>query len=173
MANISRVFRNIGGRGAVETEASRTARAKAAQETADKERAAAKQRQTERQNQSEARATQRKGSIATKTTVSATDIREANTARGLDAMQRRIDDMDDGNRKKMMQDLLDRQRNEFEKGQAADVSRVERKSQQAARDRKMKDKVTLPEMPFKKGGMAKAKYAKGGMAKAKKTTVKK
>lgn len=163
MANLSRIFRNIGGKAAVETDASAAARAKANLEKTDRQRAAAKERVTARKNQSEDRATEKRGTIA-KSPVSATDIREAKTANMLDTLERRVKDMEDGNRKKMMQQLLDRQRKEFEKKQGADVSKVERKSTQARRDSKMKDKVTLPEMPFKKGGMVKDKYAKGGMA---------
>ena len=70
------------------------------------------------------------------------------------AMKRRIDAMPEGKRKKMMQQLLDRQRKEFEKMQSDEVSRASRKSAQSASDRKAKP-VTLPPMPFKKGGYAK------------------
>ena len=49
---------------------------------------------------------------------------------------------------------------------AAEASKAGRSSQQTARDKKMKGKVTLAPTPFKKGGMAKAKkYNKGGYAK--------
>lgn len=163
MANPSRLFRNIGGKAAVETEASRAARAKAALEEADKKTAASKERVTARRNQSEGRATEKRGAIS-KSPVSATDVREAKTEIEFTKMQRRIDEMEDGNRKKMMQQLLDRQLKEFENKQKGDLASAQRKSAQSSRDRAMKGKVTLPEMPFKKGGMAKSKYAKGGMA---------
>jgi hypothetical protein len=57
--------------------------------------------------------------------------------------------------------MLDAQRKSFEDMQAEEVDRASRRSAQAARDRKMKDKVTLPEMPFSKGGMATGKPRKG------------
>ena len=50
-----------------------------------------------KKDKAEAKITPKKGSIAKKTTISATDIKQAKTARELDAMQRRIDDMPDGN----------------------------------------------------------------------------
>ena len=97
--------------------------------------------------------------------VSKTTIKEANTANDLDTMQRRIDDMPDGTRKKMMQNLLDSQRKQFEDKQSADVDSASRKSAQANRDRKMKDKVTLPSMPFKEGGLAKPSASQTGLKK--------
>ena len=102
----------------------------------------------------DAQTVERKGSIAKKMTVSATDIRQATTANELSKLQRRIDDMPDGKRKTMMQNMLDRQVNAFEKMQASEVDRASRRSAQSNRDRKMKDKVTLPELPFNKGGYA-------------------
>jgi TolA-binding protein len=122
-------------------------------------------------NQEAAKVVQKKGSIAKKTTVSATDIKQAKTANDLDLMQRRIDEMNDGLIKKSMQNMLDAQRRNFEKMQADEVDRASRKSAQSARDRKMKGKVTLPELPFAKGGMAKKKaYSQGGMATGKPRT---
>ena len=114
-----------------------------------------------RKNKEAAKTVQKKGSIAKKATVSKTDIQQADTALQFNALQRRIDDMPDGNRKKMMQNMLDAQRKSFEDMQAAEVDRAGRRSSQAARDRKMKDKVTLPEVPFNKGGMATNKPRKG------------
>ena len=121
----------------------------------------AKENVERRKNQEAAKVVEKKGSIAKKATVSATDIKQAKTAADLDRMQRRIDNMDDGLIKKSMQKMLDAQRKSFEKMQAEEVDRAGRKSAQAARDRKMKDKVTLPEMPFSKGGMATGKPRKG------------
>lgn len=121
----------------------------------------AKENVERRKNQEAAKTVQKKGSIAKKATVSATDIKQANTARQFDTLQRRIDSMDDGLIKKSMQKMLDAQRSDFEKMQAEEVDRAGRRSAQAARDRKMKDKVTLPEMPFNKGGMVTGKPRKG------------
>ena len=117
--------------------------------------------------EAEAKITPKKGSIAKKTTVSATDIKQAKTARELDAMQRRIDDMPDGNIKTAYQKMLTAQRERFEKMQSDEVDTMTRKQQQSARDKKMKGKVTLPPMPFNKGGMPSRKgnfdMRKGGM----------
>ena len=107
-----------------------------------------------------AKTVEKKGSIATRTTVSKSDIQQAKTARELDAMQRRIDNMQDGKSKDMMQNMLDRQRAKFEKMQSDEVTSRTLKSARA----KPKEEVSLPEMPFNKGGMAPKKYAKGGYA---------
>ena len=99
-------------------------------------------------------------------TVSKEDIKQANTASELRMMQRRIDDLPDGVRKKAMQAMLDRQRAGFEKMQADEVDAASRKSAQSARDRK-EFKGYKPENPFegmKKGGMARKNYNKGGYA---------
>ena len=117
--------------------------------------------------EAEAKITPKKGSIATKTTVSATDIKQAKTARELDAMQRRIDDMPDGNIKTAYQKMLTAQRERFEKMQADEVDTMTRRQQQSVRDKKMKGKVTLPPTPFNRGGMSSRKgnfdMRKGGM----------
>ena len=119
-----------------------------------------------KQAEAEAKITPKKGSIAKKTTVSATDIKQAKTANELDSMQRRIDDMPDGNIKTAYQKMLTAQRNRFEKMQADEVDTKTRKQQQSASDRKAKP-VTLPPMPFNKGGMSSHKgnfdMRKGGM----------
>ena len=107
-----------------------------------------------------AKTVEKKGSIATRTTVSKSDIQQAKTARELDAMQRRIDNMQDGKSKDMMQNMLDRQRAKFEKMQSDEVTKRTLKSARA----KPKEEVTLPDMPFNKGGMARKKYNKGGYA---------
>jgi hypothetical protein len=119
-------------------------------------------------NQEAAKTTQKKGSIAKKMTVSKEDIKQATTARELDSVQRRIDNMKDGLIKKSMQAMLDRQRAGFEKMQADEVDAASRKSAQSASDRK-EFKGYKPENPFegmKKGGMAKKRknYNKGGYA---------
>lgn len=112
-------------------------------------------------NQEAAKTVEKKGSIAKKMTVSATDIKQAKTATDFDKMQRRIDNMNEGLIKKSMQNMLDAQRKSFEKMQAAEVDRASRRSAQSARDRAMKGKVTLPEVPFSKGGMPTGKPRKG------------
>ena len=117
-------------------------------------------------NREAAKTTQKKGSIAKKMTVSKEDIKQATTARELDSVQRRIDNMNDGLIKKSMQAMLDRQRKAFEKMQADEVDAASRKSAQSASDRK-EFKGYKPENPFegmKKGGMARKNYNKGGYA---------
>ena len=117
-------------------------------------------------NKEAAKTTQKKGSIAKKMTVSKEDIKQATTARELDSVQRRIDNMNDGLIKKSMQAMLDRQRRAFEKMQADEVDAASRKSAQSASDRK-EFKGYKPENPFegmKKGGMARKNYNKGGYA---------
>jgi len=61
---------------------------------------------------------------------------------------------------------LKKQLKDVDNEMSAEASKAGRSSAQAARDKKMKGKVTLPSTPFKKGGMAKKKnYNKGGYAK--------
>ena len=114
----------------------------------------------------EAKVTETKGSIATKMTVSKTDIQQAKTANDLDKLERRIDEMPDGLRKKMMQDMVEKQRKKFEGMQADEMDRSVRKSAQAARDRGTFKGYT-PSSPFNKGGMPSRKGSydmrKGGM----------
>ena len=123
-----------------------------------------------KKNEAEAKITPKKGSIATKTTVSATDIKQAKTANQLDEMQRRIDDMPDGNIKTAYQKMLTAQRDRFEKMQASEKDAMVRKQQDAARSNKMKDQVTVSKAPFevpkkRKGGVMQATpFNKGGMS---------
>ena len=118
-----------------------------------------------RRNAQEASTTQRSSSINRNRPVSAEDIRQANSAAEFRAMQNRIDEMPEGLRRRTMQRMLDAQRQEFDRMRAAEADRASRRSAQAARDRNAPP-VTLPDMPFSKGGMAKKRkgYSKGGMA---------
>lgn len=114
-----------------------------------------------------AKTVEKKGSIAKKVTVSKTDIQQANTARELDSMQRRIDAMDDGLIKRSMQKMLDAQRKKFEKMQADEVDKAGRKSAQSARDRK-EFKGYKPKNPFadmKQGGLIAPKANQKGLKK--------
>jgi TolA-binding protein len=113
-----------------------------------------------------ARTTQRTSSINPNRAVSAEDIRQAETAADIRNMQRRIDEMPEGLRRRTMQRMLDAQQESLDRTRAAEADRASRRSSQAARDRTRNrpEDVTLPEMPFSKGGMAKKKYSKGGMA---------
>jgi len=100
-----------------------------------------------KQGEAEAKITPKKGSIATKTTVSATDIKQAKTANQLDAMQRRIDDMPDGNIKTAYKQMLTAQRKRFKKMQADEVDTKTRKQQQSAADKKAKPVSLAPSLP--------------------------
>ena len=140
------------------------AKTKAAMEEAEKKLKAAAEKSKVRKSEAAAKVVEKKGSVAKKMTVSATDIKQADTANKLSTMQRRIDDMPDGLRKKTMQNMLDRQVADFEKMQAEEVSRASRKSAQSAADRKSKP-VTLPEMPFAKGGLTKPADDQTGLKK--------
>lgn len=135
-------------------------------EKAEAERKAAKERVTRRKNKEAAKVTEKKGSIAKKMTVSKTDIQQANTARELSTMQRRVDAMDDGLVKKSMQKMLNAQRKKFEKMQADEVDKAGRKSAQSARDRKpFKGYDPSKDLPFNKGGLAKPKPNQTGLKK--------
>tara|TARA_R100000234_G_scaffold41071_1_gene24552 strand:- start:144 stop:854 length:711 start_codon:yes stop_codon:yes gene_type:complete len=111
-----------------------------------------KERAKTRAREEAARTVEKKGSIAKKMTVSKTDIQQAKTANDFDNMQRRIDDLPDGLRKNMMQDMLDKQVKKFEGMQAAELDKAGRKAAQSARDRG-EFKGYTPKSPFQKGGM--------------------
>ena len=128
-------------------------RAKADSENKAPSLGVAGERAKNRAKEEGARFAEKKASVASRMTVSATDIKEANTALKLEAMQKRLDSMDDGLIKKSMQKMLNKQVKVFEAGQSADVDKIGRASAQSNRDRKMKDKITLPKMPFNKGGL--------------------
>lgn len=130
---------------------------------AESKRKAAADRSKAGKDKQDAMTTQKRGSVVKAVPVSATDIRQAKTATALTGMQRRIDDMPDGNSKKMMQNLLDRQEKEFRKMQEGEAQKVENKAVQGARDAKVKSGAARgpykppTELPFSKGGMAKKK----------------
>ena len=116
------------------------------------EQGVAGERAKTRAREDAAKTTQKKGSIAKKMTVSKTDIQQAKTANDFDNMQRRIDDLPDGLRKNMMQDMLDKQVKKFEDMQAAELDKAGRKAAQSARDRG-EFKGYTPKSPFQQGGM--------------------
>lgn len=131
---------------------------------AEKDRKAAAARSSERKRQESIRTSESKSSINKSRNVSKADIMAANTAAQFSTMQKRIDSMNDGNSKTMMQGLLDRQMDKFKKEQSAELDTMVRKQTQSARDRK-EFKGYTPKSPFAKGGMAKPKaYNKGGYA---------
>jgi hypothetical protein len=131
---------------------------------AEADRKAAAARAKERKRQENIRTSESKSSINKSRNVSKADIMAANTAAQFRTMQNRIDSMNDGNSKTMMQNLLDRQKDKFKKEQGAELDTMTRKQQQSARDRKPFKGYT-PASPFSKGGMSKPKmYNKGGYA---------
>ena len=125
----------------------------------------------ERKNKQDAITTPKKGKVGN--LITPESIKQAKTAIGFTKLQRRIDDMPDGARKKMMQKLLDRQEKEFEAMQKAEDIKATDKRTSGARDATVnkKENVTLPKAPFDlyKGGVATKKkqkkkpaYNKGG-----------
>jgi hypothetical protein len=87
------------------------------------------------------------------------------TIQEVNMRRRQVEDMPDGRDKSTLLDLLDQQERQIRDMDSADADRASRLSAQATRDRTVntKENVTLPKMPFAKGGMAK-KYNKGGYA---------
>jgi pyruvate/2-oxoglutarate dehydrogenase complex dihydrolipoamide acyltransferase (E2) component len=131
---------------------------------AEADRKAAAARAKERNRQENIRTSESKSSINKSRNVSKADIMAANTAAQFRTMQNRIDSMNDGNSKTMMQNLLDRQKDKFKKEQSAELDTMTRKQQQSASDRKPFKGYT-PVSPFNRGGMAKRKnYKDGGYA---------
>ena len=133
-------------------------------EFAERDRRAAAERARTRANQEQARATEKRGAISN-VPVSATSVRRATTIQEVNMRRRQVEDMPDGRDKSTLLDLLDQQERQIRDMDSADADRASRLSAQAARDRTVntKENVTLPKMPFAKGGMAK-KYNKGGYA---------
>lgn len=147
--------KNLGGEGVTR------GKPKDTPEAAEADRKGAATRAKERTRQENVRNTQSTSSINKNRNVSKADIMAANTAAMLSSMEKRIDGMDSGIRKKMMKDLLSAQKLKFKKEQSAEVDTMTRKQQQSASDRK-KFKGYTPKSPFSKGGMAKMSYNKGG-----------
>jgi hypothetical protein len=142
-------------------EAIAVARAKQGTEKAPAPGLAA-ERAKNRANKRDAKLTP-KVNARTRGTVSAEDIKQADTVAKFREMQARLEKMPEGNRKKMMTALYQRQLKAFEAKQAAEVDKAGRKSSQANRDRK-EFKGYTPTSPFSKGGMAAKRkaYNKGG-----------
>ncbi len=131
---------------------------------AEKDRKAAAARSAERKRQESIRTSESKSSINKSRNVSKADKAAADEAAMLSSMQKRIDNMPDGTRKKMMQGILDRQEAGFEDKLKKEFDSMVRKQTQSARDRK-EFKGYTPKSPFYKGGMSKPKaYNKGGYA---------
>ena len=147
--------KSLGGKGVTRSKPKDTP------EAAEADRKGAATRAKERTRQENVRNTQSTSSINKNRNVSKADIMAANTAAMLSSMEKRIDGMDSGIRKKMMKDLLSAQKLKFKKEQSAEVDTMTRKQQQSASDRK-KFKGYTPKSPFSKGGMAKMSYNKGG-----------
>jgi hypothetical protein len=125
---------------------------------AEADRKAAAARAKERKRQENIRTSESKSSINKSRNVSKADVMAANTAAMFRDMQKRIDDMPDGMRKKMMSDLLTAQEKKFKSEQGAELDTMTRKQQQSASDRKPFKGYT-PKSPFAKGGMAKKRMA--------------
>ena len=118
----------------------------------------ANKRVKELKRQENIRTSESKSSINKGRSVSKADKSAADEAQMLSTMQRRIDDMPNGIRKKMMQGILDRQEAGFEDKLRKEFNSMTRKQQQSARDRK-EFKGYTPKSPYAKGGMAKKRMA--------------
>ena len=153
-------------------------------EAAEIDRKADGQRVKDRAAKTAQAATQRKGSIAKKATVSKTDIEQAKTKRSLDAYENKVNDMQASSIKTMLKKMIKAKRKAFQDMQSAEVDKVGRKSSQANRDKKdFKGYDPSKALPFNKGGMPMVmkdgkkvpayaadgvgKMNKGGMAKKK------
>ncbi len=131
---------------------------------AEADRKAAAARSKERKRQENIRTSESKSSINKSRNVSKADRAAADDAEMIRTMQKRIDDMPSGTRKKMMQGILDRQEAGFEDRLRKEFNSMVRKQQQSASDRKPFKGYT-PVSPFNRGGMAKRKnYKDGGYA---------
>ena len=86
---------------------------------------------------------QRKGSIAKKASVSRSDIEQAKTKRALDAYENKVNAMKPGNIKNMLKKVVQDKRKGFEKMQASEKDKASRTASNAARSKKMRDKVSL------------------------------
>jgi protein-tyrosine-phosphatase len=120
--------------------------------------AEANKRVKELKRQENIRTSESKSSINKSRNVSKADVMAANTAAMFRDMQKRIDAMPDGMRKKMMSDLLTAQEKKFKAEQGAELDTMTRKQTQSARDRK-EFKGYTPRSPFSKGGMSKKRMA--------------
>jgi len=158
------VLKRLGGKLVTQVPKDETAAAERARKLATKKR-------KDKKNKQNAITTQKKGKVGN--LITPESIKQAKTAIGFTKLQRRIDDMPDGARKKMMQKLLDRQEKEFEAMQKAEDIKATDKRTSGSRDATVnkKENVTLPKAPFDyyKGGMANKKkkkkkpsYNKGG-----------
>lgn len=156
------VLKKLGGKLVTQVPKDKTAEA-------EKARKLAAQKLKDKKNKQNAVTTQKKGKVGNPITPES--IKQAKTAISFTKLQRRIDDMPDGARKKMMQKLLNRQEKEFKAMQKAEDIKATDKRTSGLRDATVnkKENVTLPKAPFKyyKGGMAKKKnkkpaYNKGG-----------
>lgn len=168
MAGISRIGREImrAGREARQSRpGSRAGNRGDTPEIAERDRRAAAERAKTRANQEQARATERRGAISN-VPVSATTIRRATDIQEINMRRRQVEEMPSGNSKTMLLNLLDERERQIRAMDREDADRASRRSAQAARDRTRNrpEDVTLPAMPFAKGGMAKKKYNKGGYA---------
>ena len=161
-AKLAGEYESVGGSGAVASKANRAASGKARMDAAAAQGAVASEKRSRRANETSAKVTAKKGSIAKKTTVSATDIKQATTK---NAVSKYIRDIKDASKdspnesQKMRLAMAEKKLKEIEKEQSAEVARAARKGAQSARDRKA-PKISLKPAPFE--------YARGGSVSKKK-----
>jgi hypothetical protein len=157
-------YESVGGSGAVASRANRTASGKARMDAAAAQDAGASAKRSRRANAAAAMVTPKKGSIAKKTTASATDIKQATEVNTLSKYIRELKDASNGSpneSQKMRLTMAEKKLKKLEKEQSAEVTRAGNKIAQAASDRKAKaKKISLKPAPFE--------YARGGSVSKKK-----
>jgi len=112
--------------------------------------------------QKEAEITQKQGSIATRTPVTQTSIREATSANAIQKYIRDIGEMKDGLIKTALLKMARAKLKALRSKQAGDAQKMENRISSANRDRtkNKKENVSLaPGMNFSKGGMSKKRMA--------------
>jgi hypothetical protein len=163
-AKLAGEYESVGGSGAVASKANRAASGKARMDAAAAQGAVASEKRTRRANETSAKVTPKKGSIAKKTMVSATDIKQAATANALNKYIRDIKDASNGSpneSQKMRLAMAEKKLKDIENEDSAKVTRAANKSAQAASDRKAKaKKISLKPASFE--------YARGGSVSKKK-----
>ena len=161
-AKLADEYESVGGSGSVASKANRKASGQARMDAAAAQGAVASEKRSRRANETSAKLTAKKGSIAKKTTVSATDIKQATTKNAVSKYIREIKDASNGSpneSQKMRLAMAEKKLKDIEKDQSKEVAAAGRKSAQSARDRKA-PKVSLKAAPFE--------YACGGSVSKKK-----
>jgi hypothetical protein len=122
-AKLAGEYESVGGSGAVASKANRAASGKARMDAAAAQGAVASEKRSRRANETSAKVTPKKGSIAKKTTVSATDIKQATTKNAVNKYIRDIKDASNGSpneSQKMRLAMAEKKLKDIEKEQSAE-----------------------------------------------------